>query len=219
MGLISVERRLERMVEGLFGRMFKSGVRPVELGRRLVRSMEDGRSVGVTGETVVPNHFTIALSPSDHAEYADIEDTLKAELAEAAREHAREESYGFMGPLAVDFVVDDELYTGTFAIDGRLRQATGGGGAGSLVLPSGERVVLGEYIVSFGRLPECTITLADTNVSRNHAEIRPHGTDYQLRDLGSTNGTKVNGHRVVEHVLRDGDDIDFGTTRIRFEAS
>ncbi|MDH4170304.1 MAG: FHA domain-containing protein [Acidimicrobiia bacterium] len=219
MSMRGVERRLENMVEGLFGRVFKSGIRPVEIGRKLIRALDDGRSVAVSGDTVVPNQFVVQLSPDDHAQFAEVEESLVRELCEAAREHAREEGYKFMGPLAVELVPVPGLRTGAVQIDGRLREAEGGHGAGSLLLPTGERVVLGEYLVTFGRLPECTITLADPNVSRNHAEIRPHANGFKLTDLGSTNGTKVNGVRIVEHVLSDGDILDFGTTRIVFEAS
>ena len=61
--------------------------------------------------------------------------------------------------------------------------------------------------------------LADPNVSRNHAEIRPSGDGFLLVDMGSTNGTKVNGVRITQHLLEDGDEITFGNTRMRFEAS
>ena len=64
-----------------------------------------------------------------------------------------------------------------------------------------------------------TVVLADPNVSRAHAEIRPQGTGYTLVDLGSTNGTRVNGARISTQALRDGDEIMFGNTRIRFEAN
>ena len=61
--------------------------------------------------------------------------------------------------------------------------------------------------------------LADPNVSRHHAEIRPAGTGFVRRRPRSTNGTKVNGVRVNEHELNDGDELSFGNTRMRFEAS
>jgi pSer/pThr/pTyr-binding forkhead associated (FHA) protein len=86
-------------------------------------------------------------------------------------------------------------------------------------LPTGERVVLGEFVVTVGRMPESTIVLADPNVSRNHAEVRPQGDGYVVVDLGSTNGTRVNGVRVSEQALRDGDEIMFGNTRVVFTAS
>ncbi len=219
MGLQAFERRLERMVEGVFARAFRSGLRPVELGRRLVRVMDSQRSVGVSGRPVVPNAFTIYLSPDDHEQFADISDTLVRELCDAAREHARDEGYTFMGPITVDLEVDERQRKGSFEVEGRLRQGEGGGGPGSLLLPTGERVVLGEFVVTIGRMPESTIVLADPNVSRTHAEVRPKGDGYVVIDLGSTNGTRVNGVRVTEHSLRDGDEITFGNTKVVFTAS
>jgi len=208
------------MVEGVFSRRRRGSIRPIELGRRLVREMDDNRSVDVKGRRIVPNHFTVLLSDTDRAGFKDIEDALTTELAEAAREYAREESYHFMGPVLVRLFVDSELKPGRFGIASLLKQAAGGLGAGSLVLPSGERVALGEHITTVGRLPECTISINDTNVSRNHAEVRTGSAAYVVVDLGSTNGTMVNGVKIIgEQRLADGDIISFGSTHVRFEAS
>jgi pSer/pThr/pTyr-binding forkhead associated (FHA) protein len=87
------------------------------------------------------------------------------------------------------------------------------------VLPTGERFTLAEHPITIGRRPESNIVLADPNVSRNHAEIRPQGESFMLTDLGSTNGSKVNGVRVEQRLLVDGDELTFGNTRFRFEAS
>jgi hypothetical protein len=213
------ERRLERMVEGAFARAFRSSIRPVELARGLAREMDNRLSVGVRGTPVVPNHFTIYLSPADHAEFFEAQDALRRELCDAVRERARDEHYGFMGPIDVELMVDERLGTGRFHIEGRFREGPGGSGAGSLVLPTGNRFALSEHPISIGRRPECNIVLADPNVSRNHAEVRPHGDSFLLIDLGSTNGTKVNGMRIDQHILRDGDEISFGNTHMVFEAS
>jgi hypothetical protein len=208
------------MVEGVFSRRRRGSIRPIELGRRLVREMDDNRSVDVKGRRIVPNDFTVLLSPTDHAGFSDIEDALTTELGEAAREYAREESYHFMGPVLVKLTVDNNLKAGRFGISSQLKQAAGGLGAGSLVLPSGERVALGEHVTTVGRLPESTISINDTNVSRNHSEIRTGSAAYVAVDLGSTNGTMVNGVRIVgEQRLNDGDIISFGSTHVRFEAS
>lgn len=207
------------MVEGVFGSVFKGSIRPVELGRRLVREMDDERTVDVRGRAVVPNHFTIELSPADHEQFVDVAEALSRELADAAREHARDEGYGFLGPVEVELVVSELLRTGSFQITGRMKQGPGGSGAGSLVLPTGDRVPLGDHVLTIGRLPESNIVLADPNVSRSHAEIRPQGTGYVVVDLGSTNGSRVNGVRVSQQELVDGDEIVFGNTRMRFEAS
>jgi len=206
-------------VEGAFARAFKSGLRPVELGRRLVREMDDNRSVGVRGGTLVPNHFVVALSASDLDQFEGVQDSLSRELADAAREHARDEGYAFMGPVQIVLEGDPRLRTGAFSITGRMAEGQGGSGAGSLVLPTGDRFTLTESIISIGRHPDCNLVLADPNVSRNHAEIRPQGDRYAVVDLGSTNGSRVNGVRVDTQVLTDGDELMFGNTRMRFEAS
>src|SRR5262245_53534303 len=207
------------MVEGTFARAFRSGLRPVELGRRLVREMDDNRSVDVRGRTVVPNHFDILLSQDDCDRFADIHDTLVRELSDAARDHARDEGYTFLGPVEVELKANEGMHTGAFQIDARMREGAGGLGAGSLVLPTGERVVLSEHILSIGRMPECNIVLADPNVSRNHAAIRPSGNGYVLVDLCSTNGTRINGVRIQQQQLVEGDELTFGNTHMRFEAS
>ena len=191
----------------------------MELGRRLVREMDDNRSVGVRGGTLVPNAFTVALSASDLEQFEGVQDSLSRELGDAAREHARDEGYAFMGPVTVQLVADDRLHTGAFQISGRMVEGEGGTGAGSLVLPTGDRFSLTDSVISIGRHPESNMVLADPNVSRNHAEIRPQGEQYAVIDLGSTNGTRVNGVRVDKQVLQDGDELAFGNTRMRFEAS
>jgi pSer/pThr/pTyr-binding forkhead associated (FHA) protein len=162
----------------------------------------------------------VRLSPEDHNQLSGIRESLVRELSNAAREHARDERYGFLGPITFELEADDDLHTGQFRVTGRLAEGEGAGMVGTLVLPTGQRVVLGEFVLTIGRLPECTITLADTNVSRKHAEVRPEGAGFLLSDLGSTNGTFVNGARITQHELSDGDVITFGgAAKIKFEAS
>jgi hypothetical protein len=218
-GLKSFERKLENLVEGAFARVFRSGLSPIEIGRRLSRVMDDGRSVDVRGRVVSPNAFEVRISTVDHGRFEEIEDHLCRELADAAREHARDEGYSFLGPVEVELVVDDHLRTGTFELTGRMREGPGGGGAGSLLLPNNDRYVLGDHSIVLGRLPECDITIMDSNVSRRHAEIQPRGDGFVIVDLGSTNGTRVNGVRVSERELRDGDEVAVGNTRMVFQAS
>jgi hypothetical protein len=219
MGIKGFEQSLENMVEGVFARVFRSGLRPVELGRRLVRELDDHRSVDVKGRTIVPNDFTFTVNPEDHERFAEIGGSLSRELADAAREHAQDEGYAFMGPVHVEIEASDSVRAGTFAVVSRMKEGPGGTGAGSLVLPNGERIVLGEHTLSIGRLPECDVVIPDSRVSRRHAEIRPTVDGFVFVDLGSTNGSKVNGERSAQRELRDGDELLFGNTRIVFQAS
>ena len=74
-------------------------------------------------------------------------------------------------------------------------------------------------VVAIGRSRECDVRLADTNVSRRHAELRQDGATYWLVDLGSTNGTDLNGRRVEREKLSDGDVITIGSTELIFTRS
>src|SRR5436190_13867869 len=218
MGLQQFERRLERLVEGAFAKAFKGGLQPVELGRRLTREMDANRTLGVRG-TIAPNHFTFELATSDLDRFAAFKDALVRDLANAARQHAKDEKYVFVGPVEVVLHAEPSVSAGTFMLAGEVVAAPGGGAVGSLVMPDGNRIKVGENPVSIGRLPECDIVLADKNVSRRHAEVRRQDDAIMVFDLGSMNGTRVNGSGVKERVLADGDEITVGQTKLRFEAS
>jgi len=218
MGVQGFERRLERLVEGAFTKAFRSGLQPVEIGHRLVRVLDNGRTLGVSGRFVAPNNIGVYLSPDDATRFESFSDALARELAEAARQHAREEGYQFLGPVTVTLVSDDSLKRGAFDVVGEIAEGAGGQ-VGSLVLPDGRRVRLGEHPTVLGRNSDCTVPLADPRASRRHAEIRATADGFLVVDLDSMNGTKVNGVPVREHVLHDGDEIAVGATVMRFEAS
>jgi hypothetical protein len=88
----------------------------------------------------------------------------------------------------------------------------------ALLLMGGKRLVVGPAGATMGRSRQCDVTVDDPNVSRQHAEVRPRGGSWVLSDLGSTNGSRLNGHRVEgSEVLKPGDEIELGTTVLRFE--
>ena len=217
MGFRGFEARLERLVEGTFSKAFKSGLQPVELGRKVARALDDGRTLGVKG-TVAPNHIEIALSPEDAEHFTPFADALARELADIAREHAREERYHFLGPVTVLLTVDDGYKLGQCSVEATITQGVGGR-VGALVFADGTRIELGEETIVIGRLPTCSVPIADPKASREHCAIRPAPDGFTLADLGSTNGTLVNNARVTTRDLRDGDTITIGSTAIRFEAS
>lgn len=82
-----------------------------------------------------------------------------------------------------------------------------------------EKISITRQPVVIGRLSTCDVVLADSNVSRKHAELRREGSRWLLVDLGSTNGTLVNGKLAREHPLEDGDRLSFGTSEMVFEIS
>ena len=87
----------------------------------------------------------------------------------------------------------------------------------AVLLWDGHELPLDQGVVVLGRSSGCDVVVDDPNVSRRHAEIRRLGEGYSLVDLGSTNGTEVNGQRVGETSLMNGDVIGVGTTRLTFE--
>ncbi|HVB05732.1 MAG TPA: DUF3662 and FHA domain-containing protein [Acidimicrobiales bacterium] len=216
MGLEKFEQRLERLVEGAFAKAFRGELQPVEVGRRLTREMDLHRTVSVRG-LVAPNCFEVDLSKEDYARLGGLVKVLANELVDAAREHAKNESYAFMGPVEVTIEADEGLAKSTFSIDATFVEGEDTQAAW-LVMADDRRIAIGEETLTIGRLPDCSIPINDPNASRRHAQVRLDGEVVYLLDLGSTNGTKVNGSPVRQHRLQDGDVIMIGTTAIRFES-
>ena len=67
-----------------------------------------------------------------------------------------------------------------------------------------------------GRSRDCEIYIDDPDTSRRHAAVKPFGNDYYLMDMGSTNGTLVNGKPVENRILRHGDKITLGKQVLQF---
>lgn len=218
MGLQQVERRLERLVEGVFSKAFRGGLQPVELARRLTREVDAHRTVSARG-TVAPNHAVITISEIDAQRFESFADALVRELEEAMREHARDRTYRFLGPVKVELFQDPDFKKSEFTMEVELRQGPGGLPAAALVLTDGTRVEVGEDPLLIGRAPECDLELADSTVSRRHAEVVRDGDAWFIRDLGSSNGTKVNGQGVTDQMLHDGDQIRLGAATFTFETS
>jgi hypothetical protein len=216
MGLQQFEDRLERLVEGTLAKPFRSNLQPVEIGRRLTREMDLHRRVGVRG-LIAPNSFSVTLAKADVDRFSNFLDALVRELAEAAREHARNEQYTFVGPIDVQILEGPRLRAGRFSVAAEVIEGPDGLVPAELVLPGGGRIHIEATPVVIGRMPECTVALSDPNVSRRHAEVLRVNEAFVVRDLGSTNGTKVNGAPVREQYLQSGDNITVGSTTIVFE--
>ena len=215
MGLQQFEQRLERLVEGAFAKAFRGVLQPVEIGRKLTREMDLHRAVIVRG-VLAPNVFEVLLAKDDFERFGSFAKVLADELAEAAHEHAETEGYVFLGPVEVSIGWSEELARSTFTIESDFVEGEEPTPSW-LVLGDGTRVAIGDEPLTVGRLPECAVVLTDHNASRRHAQIRRVGDQIVVVDLGSTNGTRVNGAPVHERRLADGDVITIGRTAMRFE--
>lgn len=293
MGLFDrLEAGIERAVQGTFAKHLRSAVHPVEIASTIRRAMDD-RAVSSSGRAIVPNVFTVELSPGDydrlHPDLADVE----MDLVAAAEEHCEGQRYQPAGPFDIIFEEHDDLETGVFRIrpsKASRPRATGTTGSERAVhRPStpdaagpppahvapraavpppaappapaapvaraprapvarepeptpappvaaaprrvnpadrpwldvdGERYPLMGAITILGRDDVADIILDDPGISRRHSELRvtTDGPRFvtTIRDLGSTNGTFVNGERITSEHLEDGDRITVGRTSITF---
>ncbi len=219
MVLKRIEQKLEKLVEGTFTRAFPSSVKPIELGKRVRRVLEDKKTIGVQGQIIIPNRYVISLSLKDLENIESIQESIQREISSSIRDHANDENYHFQGTLTVEIFSNSSLKTGSIEVDGLFEENKGGFPPGSLIDENGERLIITEQKLSIGRDKESTMQVVDVEVSRNHAEIRLLNTSFVLIDLQSTNGTYVNGQRVQEHTLQNFDQIKIGSTILLFQKS
>ncbi len=117
--LKSVETTIANLVEGTFGRVFRSEVRPMELARKLAREMDAHRTISVS-RVYVPNEYSVWLSPADRARYDGVEEDVIDELCAYLLEHARREDLILTSPPHIAFHTDERLALGEFGIQARL---------------------------------------------------------------------------------------------------
>jgi hypothetical protein len=117
--LKSLETTLASLLEGAFGRLFRSEVRPMELARKLAREMDEHRTPSVS-RVYAPNEYAVWLSPEDRARYEGVEDDLIDELSAYLLEHARSEDLTLASPPLIAFHTDTSLSLGEFGIQARL---------------------------------------------------------------------------------------------------
>jgi hypothetical protein len=117
--LRNLEAKLGGLVEGAFGRAFKSRVQPVELAHKLAKEMEDNQVVSVS-RVYVPNHYRVFLSPQDREQFESYEPALRKELSDYLLEHARAEGLALTSRPQVDLETDDRLGLGEFGIQAQL---------------------------------------------------------------------------------------------------
>ncbi|HET6560358.1 MAG TPA: DUF3662 and FHA domain-containing protein [Marmoricola sp.] len=219
------ESRLEQAVSGAFAKAFRSAVQPVELASALQREIDNSAQILSRNRRLVPNTFGVELSPVDFERLQPYSESLHSELADLLREHAEEQHYVFAGPVTIDFTQADDLVTGRFRVRshatarveadaapaGRSRPAV------ASIVVNGSTHPLSPPGLVVGRGSEADLRINDPGVSRRHAEFRVTGRGtprVTVFDLGSTNGTLVDGRRVPEAELFDGTTVRVGNTDI-----
>jgi hypothetical protein len=272
MGLIGrFEKGLDRAVNGVFAKAFRSEVQPVEIASALRREIDDKAAVVARDRTVAPNTFVVELGSADYERLGEWEQALGSELSTAVHEHARQQRYAFVGRVTVAFEEAEDLDTGVF----RIRSTTTGGehgapapagypaaagypgAAGYPASPAGYPASPSDYrddyqepsapggadpwlsppspgaasldvegrihrlaaqVTVMGRSTDADIVLDDPGVSRRHAEVHLIDGRARVIDLGSTNGTFVDGERVHAGNLTEGSTITVGRTRIVYHS-
>ncbi|WP_166869582.1 MULTISPECIES: DUF3662 and FHA domain-containing protein [unclassified Salinibacterium] len=215
MGILDqFEKGLERVVNGAFAKAFKSGLQPLEVTAALRRELDTKAAVVSRDRILVPNRFRVRLAPSDYSRMTGLGPALIDEFTQLVQQHANAQRYSFAGGIDIALENDPNLPTGVVRIDSENVQ---GAVVWTPVLDiAGRRHTLAKGRTVIGRGSDADITLDDAGTSRQHIEILWDGTRAQVTDLGSTNGSKLNGQKVTKALLEPDSVIEIGRTRIVF---
>lgn len=202
-----LERGLDRGVTSIFAS--RGGqLKPLDLAQGLRRECDDQIQVLDRTRTLAPNVYAVYLHSEDRERFASWEETLVEELEQMLIEHAHKNRYMFAGGVSVTFETDDEVRKGRFETESRTERgavapATGAGSAGAhpILEIDDQQYVLTGNVTLIGRGGDSDIILEDTGVSRHHLELSTSGDTVTATDLGSTNGTFVDGDRISTPVL------------------
>ncbi|MCW2845052.1 MAG: Forkhead-associated protein [Nocardioides sp.] len=227
-GLSKFEHRLEELISGAFARAFRSAVQPVEISAALQRECDNNAQILSRDRRLVPNDFHVELSQADLDRLAPYDTAMADDLAAQLREHAEQQSYVFPGPVTIGFEPADDLTTGRFRIRSRAQAKVTGNAsatqvrrARAILEVNGTRHPLQIPGLVIGRGTEADVRINDPGISRRHIEFvvatgtttaGPDDLDIEVRDLGSTNGMLVDGHRVTQTGVRDGTRVKIGNT-------
>ena len=216
MGILDgFEKGLERLVTGAFSKTFKSELQPIEIGAAIKADMDAKASVVSRDRILVPNAFTISLASDDFKRMQSLGDNLIAELADQIARHAHRQKFQLAGALSLKIAEDGSLNIG------QVRVVSNTADVEVQWTPAldvaGTRYVLTKARTTVGRDGSADIQVEDNGLSRQHFEILWDGKRGGVRDLGSTNGTKVNGRPITEIGVEADTVISAGRTEFVFK--
>jgi hypothetical protein len=230
------ERFMESMVEDTIARLFGSPVHPAEIAKRLERALESHQTISVH-RVIVPNIYRVFLNPRDFAQFQPIKAEIEREMAVYLNELAQDRSFTMLDQPRVELAEASKVPRRTIQVVVETAEPRGDsatqamsttmyykperqGEARALLLlntPRGPQPIpLESTLLTLGRGLNNDVILEDTRVSRHHAQLRYKSRRFWLTDLGSTNGTFVNGQPVSETALHDGDVVSLGGLELTF---
>ncbi len=203
----------------------RTGIRPIEIGRQIIAAMDDQAA---THNGDVAHRYVVGLHKSDLGALSDSVKPLLSELRQAIANHAKFEGYNIAGEADVALEEDVAQRIGSCVVTVGKTATTPREPIAQphqqvvtpavVVLTDGSRHALDGDLVTIGRQASCTIVIADNNISRVHARFRTSDNGWTIEDLGSTNGTKVNGVLITEPtLLSHGQLIALGSLQLHFE--
>lgn len=241
-----LERSVERVIQGPVDSIFRQEIQPAEIERRLERAMLDNRR-RASGANIMPNAFVVEMNPDDYATIESYQASLVRRLESWLANKAETHNGTLLDRIQIDLRESDRarrrrpVVTATITdirhntpAPGRRRHETpaqrtesfrvvNNGASCSLRVLTGSQAgttfTVPEGATVLGRSPDAGLRIDSSDVSRNHLRIERSGNSVKVTDLGSTNGTRINGERTSHATLRNGDEILVGTQALRFIVS
>ncbi len=207
-----LERRLEKLLEGVAGRVFSGRLHPSEIAGKLAREADLARFEHETGPATA-NAYTIMVHLRDlSTDPRDLEKTLAIEMTR----YTAEQGLRLEGPITVSIKASDSVSPGNVVCD--VEVVPGQTVAWARLVSEGETLDVGSNRSVVGRAPECDVVVTGDNVSRQHALIWREGGAISIKDLYSSNGTYVDGQLIGQEGvdIHPGSVIGFGDRRYRF---
>lgn len=208
------EKGLERVINGAFSKTFKSELQLVEIGAAIKNEMDSKSSILSRDRILAPNSFLVRLSSPDYARVQSYGQTAVSELNDLITKHARRQNFQFGAALAIKFAEDPTLPIGRVTVssssaDVKVQWQP-------VLDAAGRRFTLTKARTTVGRDASADIQISDPGLSRKHFEIVWDGSRAGVRDLQSTNGTKVEGRTISETGIAADQVITAGQTSFVF---
>ncbi|MDK2821091.1 MAG: hypothetical protein PWP31_1056 [Clostridia bacterium] len=238
----------QRLFDSLFRRGSNVALQPVEIAKKLAKTMLNERTVSVN-RVYVPNVYLVNLSPQDFERIFVFKNSLAEELSEYLKKKASEQNYSMVGEPRIEFEIEEELPPGKMRIYARLEEdhdnihknsldtdedtliyksvnrktVSSKNPLFELIVVEGPDInrtfMVGTGKYILGRQPTCDFILKDEQVSRRHCQFEEIHGRIMVTDLGSRNGTLVNNSKIDRTFLKPGDFLKVGVTVLEFKKS